>query len=64
MRPTPSARGCGACCGADGGQHGECWNVQERSRCTSRAGALWALVAGVTACGACRPDTELSYFDG
>ncbi|MFC9057247.1 DUF6233 domain-containing protein [Streptomyces sp. NPDC057074] len=57
-------RGCATCCGAHGGQHGERWNVQERSRDTSRAEALRALAGGVTACGACRPDTELGYFGG
>jgi hypothetical protein len=43
---------------------GGCWNAGKRTRGISRDEALRALVDGVKACGACRPDTELGYLEG
>ncbi|MDX3398419.1 DUF6233 domain-containing protein [Streptomyces sp. ME01-18h] len=43
---------------------GGCWNAGKRSRGVVRDDALRALAAGVRACSACRPDTELGYLDG
>ncbi|WP_239771743.1 DUF6233 domain-containing protein [Streptomyces sp. CL12-4] len=42
---------------------GGCWNAGKRSKGISRE-ALRALVDGVKACGACRPDSELGYLEG
>ncbi|MFD5002192.1 DUF6233 domain-containing protein [Streptomyces mutabilis] len=43
---------------------GGCWNAGKRSRGVARDDALRALAAGVRACSACRPDTELGFLDG
>lgn len=43
---------------------GGCWNAGKRSRGVARDEALRALAAGVKACGACRPDSELGFLDG
>lgn len=43
---------------------GGCWNAGKRSKGVTRDEALRALAAGVRACSACRPDTELGYLDG
>ncbi|MFG3085100.1 DUF6233 domain-containing protein [Streptomyces parvulus] len=43
---------------------GGCWNSGKRRRGITRDEALRALVDGVKACSACRPDTELGYLDG
>ena len=42
---------------------GGCWNSGKRNRGVSRDEALRALAAGVRACSACRPDTELGYLE-
>lgn len=42
---------------------GGCWNAGKRSKGVGRDDALRALAAGVRACSACRPDTELGYLD-
>jgi hypothetical protein len=42
---------------------GQCWNSGKRTRAISRGEALRALVDGVKACGACRPDSELGFLD-
>ncbi|MFD5294798.1 DUF6233 domain-containing protein [Streptomyces mutabilis] len=43
---------------------GGCWNAGKRSRGVARDDALRALAAGVRACSACRPDSELGYLEG
>jgi hypothetical protein len=43
---------------------GGCWNSGKRSRGVTQEEALRALVDGVRACSACRPDTKLGYLDG
>lgn len=42
---------------------GDCWNAGKRVRGISRDEARRALVEGVKACGACRPDSALGLFD-
>jgi hypothetical protein len=42
---------------------GGCWNAGKRSRGVARDDALRALAAGVRACSACRPDSELGFLD-
>jgi hypothetical protein len=42
---------------------GGCWNAGKRSKGVTRDEALRALAAGVKACGACRPDSELGYLE-
>ncbi|MEV5645082.1 DUF6233 domain-containing protein [Streptomyces flaveolus] len=42
---------------------GGCWNAGKRSRGISRDEARRALVDGVQACGACRPDSDLGLLD-
>ncbi|MEZ7007856.1 DUF6233 domain-containing protein [Streptomyces sp. AD55] len=43
---------------------GDCWNAGKRTRGIPRDAALRALADGVTACGMCRPDSELGFLDG
>jgi hypothetical protein len=43
---------------------GDCWNSGKRTRGIDRGEALRALADGVTACGACRPDSELGFLEG
>jgi hypothetical protein len=42
---------------------GGCWDSGKRTRGIARDEALRALAEGVKACGACRPDSELSFLD-
>ena len=43
---------------------GGCWDAGKRSRGIDRGEALRALAGGVTACGVCRPDSELGFLEG
>ncbi|MEU1275296.1 DUF6233 domain-containing protein [Streptomyces sp. NPDC005799] len=42
---------------------GDCWNAGKRGRGITREQAVRALVDGVKACPACRPDTALGVLD-
>jgi hypothetical protein len=43
---------------------GGCWDAGKRTRGIGRDAALRALADGVTACGVCRPDSELGFLEG
>ena len=43
---------------------GGCWDAGKRTRGIDRGEALRALAGGVTACGVCRPDSELGFIEG
>jgi len=43
---------------------GGCWDAGKRTKGIGRDEALRALASGVTACGVCRPDSELGYLEG
>ena len=43
---------------------GGCWDSGKRTRGIDRGEALRALADGVTACGVCRPDSELGFLEG
>jgi len=43
---------------------GGCRDAGKRTRGIDRGEALRALASGVTACGVCRPDSELGFLDG